>query len=116
MTKSQNKCIYVTRKYYLRWNPVSFHCEGMNLDAVNRERRQVMQLNRESTGSNSDILLLLFQFLIWIFHRSIRNYVTSQNPVYVILIADWSPRYWNHGRSCFIGGKDIFWWPSGSCK
>ena len=75
-----------------------------------------MQLNRECVGSNYDVFWFLFYFHIRVPDRAVRYRVTSQNTVYEKVIGDWSPRHWNHGRSCFVGSVDIFRWPTRNCK
>ena len=112
----KNKYYHFTSKYHLRWSTIAFDCESANFDAINCERRQSMQLNRECIASNYDVFWFLFYFLIRIPDCLVRYCVTSQYPVYEKVISYWSPWHWNHGRSCFVGSVDIFWWPTRSCK
>ena len=114
--KLKDKYYHFTSIYHLRWSTIAFDCESANFDAINCERRQSMQLNRECVASNYDVFWFLFYFVIRIPDCLVRYCVTTQYPVYEKVISDWSPWHWNHGRSCFVGSVDIFRWPTRSCK
>ena len=112
----EDKYYHCTSKYHLRWSTIAFDCESANFDAINSERRQPMQFNRECIGSNYDVFWFLFYFHIWIPDCLVLYCVTSQYTVYEKVISDWSPRHWNHCRSCFVSSVDIFRWPTRSWK